>query len=125
MSKFLALVLIACIPAVIVYSCKHEPVLPEHQVSFSTEVMPVIQMGCQHAGCHGDSLNEEFKLIDYQSVIDQGEVIPGDPNGSKLYQVITAPENSEDHMPRAPYASLSRTNVKLIYIWIAQGAPNN
>lgn len=125
MKKIIVLFIAVSLPAVVFFSCRHDAVLPDHQVSFSQEIMPIIQMGCQHAGCHGDSLNQEFQLIDYASVMEGGDIKPGDPRDSKLYEVITLPEGDEDRMPRAPYPPLNERNIKLIYIWIAQGAKNN
>lgn len=123
MKKLVILSIIALLPASFFFSCKHEPVLPEHEVSFSQEVMPVIQMGCQHAGCHGDSLNQEFKLVDYETVMSGGDIEPGKPHSSKLYEVITETD-PEERMPFG-MAPLSDRNIKLIYIWIAQGAKDN
>lgn len=123
MKKFLALCIMGSLPAIAIFSCRHEPVLPEHEVSFSQEIMPIIQLSCQHAGCHGDTLYEQPRLIDYESVMDVGDVKAGNPKDSKLYEVITTAEQ-EDRMPPAPY-TLSDRNIKLIYIWIAQGAKNN
>ena len=85
MKKLLTLFLVASIPAVIFYSCKHDAVLPEEQVSFSADVLPIIQQGCWHAGCHGDSLNQQFKLTDYDKIMDKGEIEPGKPTSSMLY----------------------------------------
>jgi hypothetical protein len=124
MKKLYVLLVLAVLPASIFFGCKHEPVLPDHEVSFSQEVLPIIQMGCQHAGCHGDSLNQQFKLVTYEDVMEDGDVKPGDPKGSKLYEVITTPEG-EDRMPREPYPRLNDRNIDLIYIWIAQGAKDN
>jgi len=123
MKKLLIAVIIAA-PAVIAFSCKHDPILPETEVSFSNDIQPILQMGCSHAGCHGDSLNPEFKLVTYEQVMDKGEVKAGDPHGSDLYQVLIT-NNEEDKMPRAPYPELNDRNKKLIFIWIAQGAKNN
>lgn len=124
MKKLITLLVVATIPATIFYSCKHEPVLPEQQVSFSADIMPIMQQGCWHAGCHGDSLNAEFKLTDYDKIMDKGEIEPGKPNNSKLYEVITQ-TSGEDKMPADPYPALTERQIKLIYIWIAQGAKNN
>lgn len=124
MKKVIAFIAIASILAIVFFGCRHEPVLPDHQVSFSTEIQPIIQMGCTMAGCHGDSLNQEFKLVTYNDVMDHGDVKPGDAHGSKLYEVITT-TSGEDRMPREPYARLSDRNIRLIYIWIEQGAQNN
>jgi hypothetical protein len=125
MKKLCVLLVLAAVPATVFLGCKHEPVLPEHEVSFSQEIMPIIQFGCQHPQCHGDSLNQEFKLVDYETVMSHGDVKAGEPRDSKLYEVITAPDGDEDRMPREPYARLSDRNINLIYIWIAQGAKDN
>ena len=124
MKKLFVLIAIIAIPSAVFYSCQHEPVLPEEQVSFSTDIMPIIQQGCWHAGCHGDSLNSEFKLSDYQKIMDRCDVVAGKPQRSGLYQVITT-TSGENKMPQEPYPSLTERQIKLIYIWIAQGAKNN
>jgi hypothetical protein len=124
MKKLIVLGILCSIPAIIFFGCKHEPVLPEQEVSFSQDIMPIIQMGCQHEGCHGDSLNPEFPLTTYEEVMEEGDIKPGDPLDSDLYERIT--ETDPDKiMPRPPYPPLNDRNIKLIYIWIAQGAKNN
>jgi hypothetical protein len=123
MKKLLIAAVIA-LPAVIAFSCKHDPILPETEVSFSNDIQPILQMGCSHAGCHGDTLNPQFPLVTYEQVMDKGEVKAGDPNDSKLYEVLVTSE-ADDKMPRAPYPELNDRNKKLIFIWIAQGAKNN
>ena len=50
-------------------------------------------------------------------------VSPGNPNGSKLYEVITTGE-AEDRMPPNPYAPLSAEVIDSIYKWISYGALN-
>lgn len=124
MKKLVVLGLLCSVPAIIFFGCRHEPVLPEQQVSFSQDIMPIIQMGCQHAGCHGDSLNPEFPLTTYEQVMEDGDIKPGDPLDSDLYKLITHPDD-EERMPQLPYPRLNDRNIKLIYIWIAQGAKNN
>ncbi len=123
MKKLFVLLIMGIVPATIFFGCKHEPVLPEHQVSFSQDIMPIIQMGCQHSGCHGDTANPEFPMTNYEQVMAGGDIKPGEPNNSELYEVITD-NDEEDRMPlnRPP---LSDRNIKLIYIWIAQGAKDN
>ena len=110
---------------VMIASCQHEPVLPEQQVSFSTDIQPILQQGCWHAGCHGSTQTGPFELVTYEQVIDKGDVKAGDPKDSELYQVITADPSSDDFMPQSPYNALTERQIKLIYIWIAQGAKNN
>lgn len=107
----------------IFFGCKHEPVLPEQEVSFNQDILPVLQMGCTQAGCHGDSLNQMPSLTSYETVMEFGDVKAGDPNDSKLYEVITDTD-PEERMPK-DMPPLSDRNIKLIYIWIAQGAKDN
>ena len=124
MKKLIVLGVLCSIPAIVFFGCKHEPVLPAQEVSFSQDIMPIIQMGCQHEGCHGDSLNPEFPLTSYEEVMEEGDIKPGDPEDSDLYERITETDDDK-RMPRPPYAPLNDRNIKLIYIWIAQGAKNN
>lgn len=124
MKKIIVLFVLASVPAAVFFGCKHDPVLPEHEVSFSQEIMPIIQMGCSHAGCHGDSLNTMPPMTNYAEVMEFGEIKAGDPNDSKLYKRIIETDDDE-RMPKPPYSPLSEKNIKLIYIWIAQGAKDN
>ena len=69
-------------------SCYHESLLIDDMdtVCFYGQVMPVLQTSCGIAGCH-DGSQEGFLTASYNSVMQS--VVPGDPRGSKLYQVIT------------------------------------
>jgi predicted Rdx family selenoprotein len=117
--KKLVLILIAATPFVIMNSCKNEPILPEQQVSFATDILPIIQSNCQQVGCHPTS-GGQFPLTTYENIMENGDIESGKPNSSKLYQEI-----NEGTMPKQPVAPLTDRNRKLIYIWIAQGAKNN
>ena len=123
MKRFTILFLLASGIAVIASSCRHEGVLPEQQISFSVDIMPIISSGCQHSGCHGTQNTSDFELLNYNDVMDHGDVKPGEPKSSKLYQTITG--QGEEFMPAPPYPALTERNIKLIYIWIAQGAKDN
>lgn len=124
MKKLYVLLVLAAFQLTIFFGCKHEPVLPEQEVSFSQDILPIMQMGCQHAGCHGDSLNQQPKLTTYEEVMEFGDIKPGDPHDSDLYERIIDTDD-DDRMPQPPYAPLNDRNTKLIYIWIAQGAKDN
>ncbi len=106
---------------VFMFSCTHEAILPEQQVSFATDVYPTILSGCLHSGCHDTLANQTFSLINYDDVVNH--VNPGKPKDSKIYQVISG--TGEEFMPKAPYPALTDRQIKLIYIWIGQGAKNN
>jgi hypothetical protein len=123
MKKLIALAIIS-LPFVLFYSCKHEPLLPEQQVSFENDIHPIIRSSCMHSGCHDTTGTGEFTMNTYEEVIENADVKPFDANGSKLYEVITETD-PDDIMPQPPYSPLSDRNKRLIQIWILQGAKNN
>lgn len=101
------------------YSCKHEVIVPSKPiVSFSTQVMPIIIGNCTQSECHNGRIRT--KLGNYDQVMSDGGVSPGNPSGSRLYTDITSYK-----MPRSPYPPLSDQETALIYVWILQGALNN
>lgn len=104
------------------FGCKHDTnldALPE--IKFS-EIQGIISGSCGSSNCHGDNA-QEFSLIGYDNVINNGDVKAGKADDSKLYEVITASGNNI--MPPSPRSPLSDDNIKKIYIWIEQGAKNN
>ncbi|MCA6364461.1 MAG: hypothetical protein IM638_15595 [Bacteroidetes bacterium] len=103
--------------------CKHEPVLPDREVSFANEILPIIQASCQHNGCHGTTNTSEFTLLDYNDVIENGDVKPGNAADSDIYKVVTGRDN--EFMPLPPYPALSKRQTTLLLVWIEQGAKNN
>jgi hypothetical protein len=119
---FLFLLIVS--PFLFVFSCTHEPVIPDTPVTFSHDVYPIILSGCVHSGCH-DTIGgpDAAPMIDYASTVSIDRIIPGDPKASKLYQNIIS--TGDDRMPKVPYAPLSDRQIRLIYIWIAQGAKDN
>ena len=118
------LLLLPAIALCFVFSCKHEPILPEQQVSFHSDILPILRGSCQHAGCHSPfDPNAEFPL---DSVITEVReyVKEGEPEDSEIYERITE-EDEDKRMPQVPYEKLTDRQIKLIYIWIAQGAKDN
>ena len=106
------------------FSCTHEPILPDQQVSFHNDILPIVRGSCQHSGCHDPAdPQSEFPLDSIRSQYDS-YVDAGRPKNSKLYEVITR-AGGEDRMPRAPYEPLTTRQINLIYIWIGQGAKDN
>lgn len=109
----------------ILTDCKHKPLIPDQpEVSFSRDVLPIIGGNCTEAGCHGTTNTSEFELITYDDVMKDQRIIAGDADHSKIYRAITA-TSGENMMPVPPRPSLSEIQVRMIYVWIMQGAKNN
>ncbi len=103
-------------------SCKHEVDLtgvPE--ISFANDIQTILSGNCTMSGCHNTDAGSEFPLTTYEKVMDEGDVKPGNANGSELYQVLL--RSGDERMP--PNGPLSDIQIKKIFIWIEQGAKNN
>ena len=92
------------------------------QENLAQEAYTLFQQNCLL--CHGEhgSFTEDL-IIDYTALIENGTVIPGDPNASEFYKrlIEDTPEK-----PRMPWGSpaLSDSALETIRQWIAVGAPN-
>lgn len=124
--------------------CKHEPAtgpgggtnpppppppLPSSNcdpdtVYFQNAVLPLFQSNCAKSGCHDvASAREGVILNNYYNIFTTGEVEPGNPNSSKVYEVLL--KEGEDRMPPPPNQALTQEQIGIIATWIAQGALNN
>jgi type 1 glutamine amidotransferase len=110
--------------AIAALSCQHETIVPEHQVSFASDILPILQSNCAFSGCHDTLGHGERPLNTYDDVTHGDYVVPGKPHESEIFQRVSM-TTGEDMMPQAPYPHLTDRNLRLIYIWIAQGANNN
>jgi hypothetical protein len=114
--KFILLALLA------LQACVHEPDLSSvRDISYSTEIAPIIAGNCSSSGCHANDAQSEFSLVGYDDLISNGDVKPGNAKDSEIYQVLF--ETGDDKMP--PNGDLTDRQKKLIFIWIEQGAKNN
>jgi hypothetical protein len=87
--------------------------------------MPLIASSCATTGCHNQlTEDQDILLVDYASIIEYGEIEPGDPEESKLYKVITD-DDLDDRMPPPPNDPMSAEQISKIRNWILQGALNN
>jgi len=95
-------------------------------VYFQNEVLPLIISNCAVSGCHDQAGGGEgkFLLVDYASIVQNGKIKPGNPDGSKLYRAITQ-NGGDDRMPPPPASALSTEQKNIIKNWIEQGALNN
>ena len=104
-------------------SCKHKTDFSSlTEVSYSKDIVPIINSNCAFSGCHGAISPEEFKLTSYEGLINGG-ITAGSPEKSKLYRSLKTLD--DDIMPKKPYTELAEIEIQLIYVWIGQGAKNN
>ncbi len=78
------------------------------EVSFASQVKPIIDTNCQISGCHGSNASTP-SFATYTQVKANAENIKS--------------KTSAKVMP--PTGPLSDSNIKLISDWVDQGAPNN
>lgn len=94
-------------------------------VYFQNQILPLIVSNCATSGCHdAASASDGVVLTNYANIINTGDVRPGNPGNSELYEVLI--DNDPDkRMPPPPASPMSAANIALIQQWIQQGAPNN
>ncbi len=79
--------------------------------------------------CHGDLGSfKESLFIEYNSLIQSGNVIPGQPEASELYKRLLGPtENGAQMPPNLPpfnLPPLTDEEIGIIRVWIENGAPD-
>jgi mono/diheme cytochrome c family protein len=103
--------------------------IPNDSICFENQVLPILLSSCALSNCHDPiTAEEDFIFTSYWNVMNSEEedlVVPGNPNESKIYKVITD-DDPEDRMPPGPgYQALSQNQIDIIYNWIAEGALEN
>ncbi|MDP5169653.1 MAG: hypothetical protein NWR72_05365 [Bacteroidia bacterium] len=90
-------------------------------VYFAKDVLPILISNCAMTGCHSTASHREGVILDsYANTIRTGDVEPGKPNNSEIYEVLFA--SGEKRMPPLPAARLSQDQSDIIKRWIEQGA---
>ena len=100
------------------------------QVSFKTDVQPLLQEYC--ASCHvggGEGATASgFQVGSYEAVMKGTKygpvVVAGDPLSSSLYRLVAGKVDPSIQMPHGEKA-LAAEEVATIEAWIEQGAENN
>ncbi|HSF46181.1 MAG TPA: hypothetical protein VLA58_09220 [Chitinophagaceae bacterium] len=83
-----------------------------------TGVQSILNSNCASVACHGGGFKPD--LTNYNEI--KALVVPGNPEGSKLYQLITTSEVAKAMPPVNYGVDLSVTEKTKIYNWIKHGA---
>jgi len=97
-------------------------------VYFQNTVLPLLTSGCAVSGCHDATTRKHgVQLTDYSSIMQTGGVSAGNPNGSKLYTILSSGggDKDDDIMPPYPRAPFTTDQKNIVKNWILQGAKNN
>lgn len=104
---------------------------PEEQVSFSSQIHPIIEANCikcHHPGGEGYEASG-LNMQTYDGLMKGtkfGPVIkPGDAVSSTLIILINGRADPSINMPHGNNKPLSKEQIKLFEQWVNQGAKNN
>ena len=92
---------------------------------YGARIQPLFEGHC--VTCHGQSKHKAgLRLDSYAGVMRGGKHGPvikaGDSKTSELFRRVTLPQGADDFMPADNKKPLSASDVKLIEVWIAEGA---
>lgn len=94
-------------------------------VYFQQQVLPILVSNCAVSGCHDAITRQDgVQLTDYNNIINTGDVRPGNPGSSEIWEKINDNDPS-DRMPPPPRSPLSQQQKDIVRKWIEQGAKNN
>ena len=93
----------------------------EAQTRIAEQAYQIFQAHCMT--CHGaQGTFKETLLIDRESLIESGTVVPGNPLGSEFYRRLTENTVGKPQMPLGTPA-LSAAAIDTVRRWILLGAP--
>lgn len=120
------LLLSSCL--ILIASCT-QPVWEEKSAAASTQsrnwgpALTVLEHQCVH--CHGDNrlstmppINDTHAL---SKLIGSHWIVPGKPQSSRFFQVVTFPDEIPGAMPPSGHA-ISKKDVRILQDWIKAGA---
>ncbi len=92
-------------------------------VTFAKDIGPIFNASCNN--CHGGrSTKGNFSVNSYAEVMKGGKsgavIVPGNPDGSKLFRLVTKQE--EPYMPKKG-DPLTSEQIETLRKWILAGAP--
>ena len=112
-------------------SCDNDKIDPEgpevkDNISFALDIQPILTSKC--ATCHNPTevapdFREGEAYASFEELIEEGDVVPGDAEGSELVEMLEGVSEDGNDMP--PGEPLSPTQIALIKKWIDEGANDN
>lgn len=98
---------------------KADPTAPRiNDVIRTNGIQSIVRTNCSSPACHGDKVKPI--LTNYDEIMKM--VVPGNPEGSKLYQLVTTSDVNKAMPPVNYGVDLSVTEKTKIYNWIKHGA---
>lgn len=95
-------------------------------VYFANDILPLLNSSCGISGCHdAATASDGVNLTTYSSIINTGDVRPGNANNSDLYEVLLETDPDKKMPPPGSGIVLTNDQIAMIYTWIQQGAKNN
>jgi len=91
------------------------------QQNLAQEAYKIFENSCNDCHAQGGSYTEDL-LLEYPTVIDDGSIIPGDPENSEFYKRLI----TDDRVKRMPWGGdpLPETQIETVRQWILAGAPD-
>lgn len=116
------LILVIALPIVLA-SCGVTPARTSGDVAFRP-VREVLETNCVH--CHGDNRLSTMPPINDSRALARlvgvgSWIVPGNPDGSRFFHVVTFPDEVPGAMPPTGHA-ISKKEVEILRAWIQAGA---
>ena len=95
--------------------------IADDRTQLAAQVKQIFRTRCYE--CHGQSRTEAgINVMDRDSyVAADGQIIPGDIDGSYLFDTIVS-DDENVRMPRSPLPALRPDEIRIVRKWIAEGA---
>ncbi len=115
-------ILAAAVLTTLLTSCSTTSITPVEDPAFAA-AGTVLETNCVH--CHGDNrlstmppINDTHAL---SKLIGKHWIVPGKPEMSRFFQVVTFPDTIAGAMPPTGHA-ISKADIKTLRAWIKAGA---
>ncbi|MCK6617117.1 MAG: hypothetical protein L6Q51_05710 [Cyclobacteriaceae bacterium] len=104
----------------------NDEIVVKDNVSFALDIQPILTGEC--ASCHNPTevapdLREGYAYESIADLILEGDVIPGNAEGSELIEMLEGKSDDGNTMP--PSGPMTPLKIALIKKWIDEGALDN